>query len=82
MQSATIDVVLWDDPEKDMTMGSPVSPNGVRFLQALANDKEAGIVEIEIGPTEFARHIPKGVSVIYLSNDGTVMPIHTIQGLQ
>jgi hypothetical protein len=67
-----IDVILWDDGVE--IMASPVSRKGFDFTK--------GVLAVENTPHEFANHIPKGLGVIFLKDDGKIVPINANQGLQ
>jgi len=80
--SQTIDVILWDDSENDQIMASPISSAGLRFLKTLTGDEDTGIMSITTTPNEFAHHIPSGLRVLFIGEDGIAMPVEAILGLQ
>lgn len=82
MPFPNIDVIIWNDSERHMIMASAVSPKGMRFLDSLTGEKANGMIELACSPQEFERHVPVGVTVVFLKDDNTFVRITTTQGLQ
>lgn len=78
---SSIDVMMWDNPESEVMMLSPVSFKGLQFLRSLGGESTTIMVLTE-GPAKFIPHVPPGVIVIFNNDDGKLVPIDAIKPLQ
>lgn len=75
-----LDVILWDN--SDFIVASPVSPKGLAFMRELHGDSDLFAVPMSLFPSEFVRHIPPELVVVYYREDGKMVPVTGQKSLQ
>jgi hypothetical protein len=74
--------MIWDNPQEQQILASPVSCKGVDFLNSLTGKNGIAIAHIDSPVDEFMSHVPPDLKVVFNRDDGNLIVMNSIRGLQ